>query len=70
MPSVARDKVLKKFIELHKKKTGITLDDQIALEHFMNLINLVRSIYRPIPRSEKKAMERPTSKHDNENLET
>ena len=70
LPNSAKEKALKKFIDLYQQKKGIILGNQEALEHLEMLITLTRATYRPVPCSYEKELERLTPKHDNEKLET
>ena len=43
---------LEKFKAIYKKKSGIDLSDQDALEKATKLLTLVRAVYRPITKEE------------------
>lgn len=60
------EKYSQKLKELHKKKTGEDISDAQALEFFMSLIELVRHVYKPIPRSKKKEFERLINEQNGE----
>jgi hypothetical protein len=42
------DKALQEYKTIYKKKFGVDLDDQTALEQATSLITLVDAVYRPI----------------------
>jgi hypothetical protein len=46
------EKYVKQFKELHKQKTGRDLSDQEALENFQKLAEMVRHIYKQIPKED------------------
>lgn len=42
--------LVEKYKEIYKRKTGLDLSDQEALGQAMNLVTLVNSVYKPIPK--------------------
>ena len=46
------EKYVKRFKEVYRKKTNKEIDDAKAREYFYKLVQLVRNIYQPIPKTE------------------
>jgi hypothetical protein len=45
--SAAREKLVARYKEVHKEKTGIELTDQEALAQALNLVTLVKAVVFP-----------------------
>ena len=63
---MVEEKWVEKFKEIYKQKTGQELTDQEALDCLNKLITLTRAIYRPIPRSDERELERLGPKNESE----
>jgi hypothetical protein len=55
--SALEEKYLNMFKELYQKKEGKNLSNVDVVKKFNNLIVLVKSVYRPIPKSKKNEFE-------------
>lgn len=42
----------KKFQKIHKERTAEELSDEEALENFKKLVEMVRRVYKPIPKDD------------------
>jgi hypothetical protein len=48
---IGKEKYIKRFKELYKRKSGKDISDQDAMEHFEKLIVLVSAVYQPLSRN-------------------
>ncbi len=47
---MTNEELVQKYKEIYKRKTGLDLSEQEALDQAMSLITLVNSVYKPIPK--------------------
>ncbi len=46
---MTNEELIEKYKSLHREKTGMELSDEEAFSQAMNLVALVKDVYKPIP---------------------